>query len=112
MKKIIIASLAILGGVAHAETADSCKAQLIAVKDRYVAYAQPQSDSCKAELDKGPAERSRVRIGLNCRNTSLLQEIRNNKEAICSACDAVGANITNACNDEGLKKFIDKVEHL
>lgn len=116
MKTLILALLAIAPLAASAADFGGCKAKFTASADEYAAYMAQQTEACVAEMNKGGAERSRVKIIMNCKNAlAILQPMKDRSSAACNECKDVDAKFSangGVCSDEGAQKYIDRVRAL
>ena len=108
-------SLLALAMISTAQAADysSCRNDLNGVADAYTAYMSKQSASCIEEMNKPGATRSRLSILAKCSNAiGELQPIKDRSGTACSQCKGVDAKIAEACQDDGVQTFINRVKAL
>lgn len=114
MKVLILLCVAVLPLSASAADFAGCKDTLQKIAADYRAYMSRQNNACLAELNKSSADRSTWTILRQCNSPRAeLSPIKDRSSAACEECKGVDEKLGTACSsDEGVTKFLERVEAL
>jgi hypothetical protein len=113
MKALALLCLALLPLSSSAGDAVKCKADFQRLASEYREYTGRQNAACLAQLNKPSAERSMPSILWNCGTVNVLSALRDRSSALCNECRSADEKMGVACSaDEGLSKFLERIEAL